>query len=79
MISARHVSERPRLNLVDTMDGYTDQTFEAPELRVIFIYLRPTQKRVGHKEARQKTVPKTAPVLQGSENKTSIEFHTAGH
>jgi hypothetical protein len=44
-----------------------------------FSYLTSTQKRVGHKEARQKTVPQTAPVLQGSENKTSIELRAADH
>jgi hypothetical protein len=75
----RVVSERPQLNLVDTGVGYTVQTFEAPELGVTFSYLTPTQKRVGHKEARQKTVPQTAPVLQDSENKTSIEVHAADH
>ena len=75
----RVVSERPQLNLVDTGVGYTVQTFEAPELGMTFSYLTPTQKRVGHKEARQKTVPQTAPVLQCSENKTSIEVHTADH
>jgi hypothetical protein len=72
------VSERPQLNLVDTGVGYTVQTFEDPELGVTFVYLKPTQKRMGHKEARQKTVPQIAPVLQGSENETSIEVHTAG-
>jgi hypothetical protein len=75
----RVVSERPQLNLVDTGVGYTIQTFEAPELGVTFSYLTPTQKHLGHKEARQETVPQTAPVLQGSENKTSIEVHTAEH
>jgi hypothetical protein len=75
----RVVSERPQLNLVDTGVGYTVQTFEAPELGMTFSYLTPTQKRVGHKEARQKTVPQTAPVLQGSENKTSIELRAADH
>ncbi len=75
----RVVSERPQLNLVDTGVGYTVQTFEAPVLGVTFSYLTPTQKHLGHKEARQKTVPQTAPVLQGSENKTFVEVHTADH
>ena len=74
----RVVSERPQLNLVDTADGYTVQTFEAPELGVTFIYLARTQKHPGHKEAHQKTVPQTVPASQASENKTSIEVHTAG-
>ncbi len=74
----RVVSERPQLNLVDTAVGYTVQTFEASELGVTFSYLTPTQKHMGHKEARQKTVPQTAPASQVSENKTSIEVHSAG-
>jgi hypothetical protein len=45
---------------------------------VTFSYLAPTQKHWGQKEARQKTVPQTAPSSQASENKTSIEVHTAG-
>jgi hypothetical protein len=72
------VSERPQLNLVDIADVQTVQTFEAPELGLTFIYWTPTQKHMGRKEARQKTVPHTAPASQTSENKTSIEVHTAG-
>jgi len=74
----RVVSERPQLNVVDTAVGYTIQTFEVPELGMTFRYLTPTRKHLGHKEARQKTVPQTAPASQVSENKTSIEVHTAG-
>jgi len=74
----RVVSERSQLNLIETADGYTVQTFEAPELGRTFIYLTPTQKHMGRKEARQKTVPQTAPPSQASENKTSIEVHTVG-
>jgi hypothetical protein len=72
------VSERPQFNLVDTVVGYSVQTFEVPELGVTFSYLTPTQKHPGHQEARQKTVPLAAPASQASENKTSIEVHTAG-
>ncbi len=72
------VSERPRFNLVDTAVGYTVQTFEASDLGVTFSYLTPTQKNMGHKETRQKAMPQTAPASQVSENKTSIEVHTAG-
>ena len=72
------VSERPQLNLLDNAVGYTVQTFDAPELGVTFSYLTPTQKHMGHKEARQKTVPQTVPASQVSENKTSIEVHSAG-
>ena len=74
----RGVSERPRLNLVDTAVGYTVQTFEVPELGVIFSYLTPTRKHMRHKEARQKTVPQTAPASEVGESKTSIEVHMAG-
>ena len=74
----RVVSERPQLNLADNEVGYTVQTFDAPELGVTFSYLTPTQEHRGHKEARQKTVPQTAPASQVSENKTSIEVHSAG-
>ena len=72
----RLASERPQLNLVDTAVGYTVQTFEVPELGVIFNYLTRTQKHLGHKEARQKTVQQTAPALQGGENQTSTEVRT---
>jgi len=74
----RVVSERPQLNLVDIADVHTVRTFEAPELGVTFTYWTPTQKHMGRKEARQKTVPQTAPASQASENKTSIEVHAAG-
>jgi len=72
------VSERPQLNLVDIADVLTVQTFEAPGLGVTFTYATPTQKHMGRKEARQKTVPRTARASQASENKTSIEVQTAG-
>jgi len=73
------VSERPHLNLVDIADVQTVQTFEATQLGVTFIYSTPKQKHMGRKEARQKTtMPQTAPASQVSENKTSIEVHTAG-
>jgi len=74
----RVVSERPQLNLLDTAVGYTVQTFEASELGVTFSYLTPSQKHPGHQEARQKTVPLTAPASPASENKTCIEVHSAG-
>jgi len=72
-------SERPHLNLVDVADVQTVQTFEAPELAATFIYSTPKQKHMGPKEARQKTtMPQTAPAPQISENKTTIQVHTAG-
>ena len=37
-------SRRPQSNLVDTAVGYTVQTFEAPELGVVFSYLTPIRK-----------------------------------
>ena len=74
----RVVSERPRLNLVDITDVHTVQTFEAPELGVTFTYWTPTQKHVGRKEARQKTLPQAAPASQASENRISVEVRTPG-
>ncbi len=71
-------SSHPQLNLVDIAGVQTVQTFEAPALGVTFIFATPTQKRMGRKEARQKMVPQSAPASQTSENKTSIEVHTAG-
>ena len=72
------VSERPQLNLLDIADVQTVRTFEAPELGVTFTYWTPTQKHMGRKEARQKTVPQAAPASQASVNNASIEVHTAG-
>jgi hypothetical protein len=72
------VSERPQLNLVDIADAHTVQTFEAPELGRTFIYATPTQKHMGRKDGSQKMASQTAPATKVSENKTSIEVHTAG-
>jgi hypothetical protein len=74
----RLVSKRPQLNIVDITDVHTVQTFEAPELGVTFTYWTPTQKHAEHKEARQKTVPQTAPASQASENRISVEVRTTG-
>ena len=71
------VSGHAQLNLIDVADTQNVETFEAPELGRIFIYWTPKQKHMGRKEARQKTMPQTAPASQVSENKTSIEVHTA--
>jgi hypothetical protein len=71
-------SNRAQLNLADIAGVQTVQTFEAPELKLTFIYPTPTQKHMGRKEVRQKPVPPTAPASQVSENRTSIEVHTAG-
>ena len=72
------VSDQAQLNLVEVGDVQTVQTFDAPELGVTFIYATSTQKHMGRKEARQKAMPETAPASQVSENKTSIQVHTAG-
>ena len=72
------VSHHAQLNLVDIADVQTVQTFDAPELGLTFVYLSPTQKHAGHKEAHQKTVPQTAPATQASENRTSIAVYAAG-
>ena len=71
------VSGHAQLNLVDVADVQNVQTFEAPELGLTFSYWTPKQNHMGRKEARQKTVSHTAPASQASENKTSIEVHTA--
>jgi len=74
----RAVADHAQLNLVDIADVQTVQTFDAPELGVTLVYLTPTQKHAGHKEAHQKTVPQTAPATQVSENRTSIAVYAAG-
>ncbi len=73
------VSGHAQLNLVDIADVQNVETFEAPELGRTFSYWTPKQKNMGHKEARQKTMPQTAPASQVSENKTtSIEVRSTG-
>jgi hypothetical protein len=42
------------------------------------VYSAPTQKRMGRKEAHQKTLPQTATPTQASENRTSIAIQAAG-
>ena len=74
----RAVADHAQLNLVNIADVQTVQTFHAPELGRTFVYLTPTQKHAGHKEAHQKTMPQTAPATQASENRTSIAVYTAG-
>jgi hypothetical protein len=73
------VSGHAQLNLVDIADVQNVETFEAPELGRTFSYLKPKQKHMGSKEARQKMAPQTLPASQVSENKTtSIEVRSAG-
>lgn len=72
------VSRHAQLNLVDIADTQTVETFDAPELGRTFVYLTPTQKHMGRKEAHQKTPPQTAPATQASENRTSIAVQAAG-
>jgi hypothetical protein len=67
-----------QLDLVNIADVRTVQTFDVPELGLSFIYSTPAQKHMGRKEAHQKPLPQTGPASQVSENKTSIEVHTAG-
>jgi hypothetical protein len=74
----RIVSKHAQLNLVDIANVKSVQTLDAPELGLTFIYFTPTEKHMGRKEARQKSTPLTAPASQVSENRTSIEVHTAG-
>jgi len=77
-VEERVVSKRPQLNIVDITDVHTVQTFEAPELGVIFTYSTSAQKHAAHKEAHQKTVPQTLPASQTSENRISVEVRTTG-
>jgi len=72
------VSDHAQLNLVDIADVQNVETFEAPELGLTFSYATSKQKHMGHKEARQKTMPQTAPASQVSENRASIQVRTAG-
>ena len=72
------VPNHTQLNLVNIADVPTVQTFDAPELGRTFIYFTPPQKHIGPKEAHQKPLSQTGPTSQVSENKTSIEVHTAG-
>ena len=74
----KSASGHAQLNLVDIADVQTVETFEAPELGLIFSYWTPTQKHMGPREAHQKMAPQTAPASQVSENRTSITVHTAG-
>jgi hypothetical protein len=78
--SADHmaVSHPAQLNLLDIADRETVQTFDAPELGLTFVYLTPTQKHMGHKEAHQKTASETPPATKVSENRTSIAVYAAG-
>jgi hypothetical protein len=72
------VPNHAQLNLVNIADVQNVQTFDVPELGLTFIYFTPAQKHMGRKEARQKSMPQTGAASQVSENKTSIEVHTAG-
>ena len=77
-VNDKGVSDHAQLNLVEIANEHTIQTLDAPELGVTFIYWTPTQKSLESKEARQKSLPQTAPASQVSENKTSIAVHTSG-
>jgi secreted protein with Ig-like and vWFA domain len=67
-----------QLNLVETADVQTVQTFDAPELGLSFVYFTPAQKHGGHKQARLESAPQPAPATKVSENKTSIAVYAAG-
>jgi hypothetical protein len=77
-VDEKVVSDHAQLTLVDIADVQNVETFEAPELGLTFSYRTPKQKHMGRKEARQKTMPQTAPASQVTENKTSIQVRTAG-
>lgn len=67
-----------RLDLTDVAAVPTVQKFEAPELGLTFTYWTPKQKRLGSKEARQKSVPQGASAPEVTENKTFVEVRKAG-
>lgn len=71
-------SGHSQLNLVEIGGVQTVETFEAPALGVTFTYATPKQKHMGRKEVHGKMAPQSAPATQTSENRTSIEVHTAG-
>ena len=77
-VDDKGLSDHAQLNLVDIAGEHTIQTFDVPELGVAFIYWTPNRKYLGPEEARQKSVPQTAPASQVSENKTSIKVNTSG-
>ena len=74
------VSHGARLDLMDVAAVPAVQKFEAPELGLTFIYWTPKQKRLGSKEARQKSVPQGGTsASQAAENKTSfVEVYPVG-
>ncbi|MGA8233325.1 MAG: hypothetical protein WB795_17765 [Candidatus Acidiferrales bacterium] len=74
----RVVSGQAQLNLVDIADVQTVKTFDAPELRLTFIYFTHTPKHMARKEVRQETPSQTTPISKVSENETAIEVRTAG-
>ena len=72
------LSHGARLDLMDVAAVPAVQKFEAPELGLTFIYWTPKQKRLGSKEAPQKSVPQGASRSQVAENEAFVEVHTAG-
>jgi len=73
------VSHSARLDLMNVTAVPAVQKLEAPELGLTFIYWTLKQKRLGSKEARQKSVPQGGvSASQVSENKMFVEVHTAG-
>jgi len=71
------VSHGARPGLTDVAAVPGEQKFEAPELGLT-IYWTSKQKRLGSKEARQKSVPQGASASQVTENKIFIGVYTAG-
>jgi hypothetical protein len=73
------VSHGARLDLMDVAAVPTAHKFEAPELGPTFIYWTPKQKRLGSKEARQKSVPQGGiSASEVTESKTFVEMYTGG-
>jgi len=63
------VSHGARLDLMDVAAVPAVQKFEAPEMGLTLIYWTPKRKRLGSKEAQQKSVPQGASASQVTENK----------
>ena len=73
------VSRSARLDLMDVTAVPAVQKLEAPELGLTFIYWTLKQKRLGSKEARQKSVPEGGiSASQVTETKCSSRFTPAG-
>ena len=72
-------SGHTQLILVNTMDGYAIQAFEAPDLGLTFVYPTTTNNRRDRTQSGQKTVTPAMPKSQLSGSKTSVEVQNTTH